>query len=122
MPQTRLVDFLQDRAGNYLRAVGWYEKKTVELGYLRRDLSRDVMQQRLEEVHEHITWSWNPPESATIQGLGAKRASLQVREQAVILHLPINTEKGVVVGLEPEAAGHLTTFIGDCLDYVDEIA
>ena len=36
-------------------------------------------------------------------------------EEAIIVHFPTGSNRGVVVSLEPEAASNLTTFMIECL-------
>lgn len=114
-----LLEYLEQRAGESLRAVGQYQGEECDLQYLRDDLPRTATRDRLDALRANITWSWNPPEDASLKELGTKRATLQVREQAVILHLLLGNQRGILIGLEPEAARDLTSFITDCLDHVD---
>ncbi|MFD1588528.1 hypothetical protein ACFR9U_16240 [Halorientalis brevis] len=115
-----LVSFVKQEAGNYARAVGKFEGIESELQYCRDDLNPATVTNRFELIHDNISWSWSPPEDELDEQLGQKRASLQVRENAVILHLPTGHDEGVLIALEPEAASNLTTFIGTCLEYVPE--
>jgi hypothetical protein len=86
-----LIEFLQSRAGNALRAVGRYNDDTCRLTYLRDGLPREETRDRLDALRANITWAWNPPSQPTIDQLGTKEASLQIREQAIILHIPLDT-------------------------------
>jgi hypothetical protein len=114
-----LIDYLESRAGDSLRAVGRYSGETCSLEYVRDDLPREKIRDRLETIQTNLTWSWNPPEGSALEELGPKSASLQVREAAVVLHLPVEERKGIIIGLEPGAASDLTSFITDCMRYVD---
>ncbi|WP_128081435.1 hypothetical protein [Haloferax sp. ATB1] len=115
-----LIDYLESRAGDSLRAVGKYSGETCSLEYVRDDLAHEKVRDRLEAIQANITWSWNPPEDSVLEELGPKSASLQVREAAVILHLPAEDREGVIIGLEPGAASDLTSFITDCMRYVGD--
>jgi hypothetical protein len=114
-----LLEYLEQRAGESLRAVGRYQREECDLQYLRDDLSRTATRERLDALRANITWSWNPPEDTSLEALGTKQATLQVREQTVILHLLLGDQQGILIGLEPEAARDLTSFITDCLDHID---
>ena len=114
-----MIEFLESRAGDSLRVVGRYNGETCTLEYVREDLPREEIRDRVDALRANITWSWNPPGHPTVEKLGTKQASLQVRKKAVILHLPLGEERGVLIGLEPEASRNLTTFITDCMSHVD---
>lgn len=114
-----LVPFVEQEAGPSLRAIAEYEQTEVELLYRRDDLPRDEITARVDTIHESIRWAWNPDESDVVRELGAKRATIQVRENAVIVHLPASDDHGYLIGLEPDAARNLTTSIGECLTRVE---
>jgi len=116
-----LVDYLQSRAGRSLRAVGRYDEEGCQLIYRRDDLPREGTQERLEALRTNLTWEWNPPKTPALEELGGEQASLQIREQTVILHLPVEADHGLLIGLEPGAARDLTSFITDCMQHVDGI-
>lgn len=115
----QLVQYLESRAGQSLRAVGRYGTDECTLDYLRDDLPRDRTRERLDAIRANITWTWNPPDDSSLAELGPKQASLQVREEVVVLHLLLEDKQGVLIGLEPEAARDLVSFITDCIDQVD---
>ena len=115
-----LLEYLDDVAGSSLRAVGSYRGDAFELRYHRDDLEADKLYDRLEGIHEHVTWDWRPPDDRAITELGGKLASLQIREQAVILHLITGDDRGVLIGLDSDAARDLNAFVVECLDRVDD--
>jgi len=114
MRLAQFLEFLKDEAGDSLRAVEWYREGEAELIYIRDDLELGEMEERAEEIHEALTWDWTPPEAARIRELGDELATVSVRREAVLVHLPAGEEYGVVVGLEPEAARSLHRFVNDC--------
>lgn len=114
-----LVTFARQRAGEYLRAVAEYERTEFHLLYYRDDLDRATIAERVDTIHDNITWSWNPDDDEGVAALGEKRATLQIREQAVILHLLEGRHRGYLVGLDPAAARDLTSFVGECLAHVE---
>jgi hypothetical protein len=118
---SELTVFVERRAGEYLRAVGEYDSIETDLHYIRDDLDETEIVERLEHIHDHITWSWSPQNDALDAELGPKTASVQIRREAVIIHFPISGDRGVLIGLEPGAATDLTTFIGNCLEYIQDV-
>lgn len=118
----RLVHYLESRAGDSLRVVGLYRSEACRVEYLREDLSRERTRARLEAIQTNLNWSWQPPDDSSLEKLGPKSASLQVREAAVILHLPVDDREGIIIGLEPGAASDLMSFITDCMNYVNHPA
>ena len=114
-----LVSFVEQRAGDSLRAVAEYNEDGIGLLYSRDDLNRDEITERINAIHDNITWEWNPSNDTIVSELGEKRATLHVHEGAVIIHLLEKADRGYLVGLEPEAARDLTTFLGECLSHIE---
>ena len=114
-----LVPFVEQRAGESLRAIAEYGKTDVDLIYYRDDLPKTEVSKRVNTIHNNITWAWNPGDDEIVSELGVKRATLQVREEAVIIHLLEEVNHGYLIGLEPDAARDLTTFLGECLNHIE---
>jgi len=115
-----LVTFVKREAGGHLRAIGEFKGVQIDLHYIRDDLNETEIARRFELIQDNITWSWSPPEDDIDEELGPKYASLQLRQEAVIIYLPTETDKGILIGLEPEAATDLTTFLRRCVEYVSD--
>lgn len=113
-----LVSFVHQQAGESLRAIAEYEQADVELLYYRDDLPKHTITERVATVHDNITWAWNPDEDEVVAELGKKRATVQVRDEVVIIHLIEEAGQGYLIGLEPDAARNLTTFLGECLNRI----
>lgn len=120
MPQAisrDLVDFLRDRAGEYLRAVVRYDRDSPELLYCRRDVGQVFSDGDVEGMVEALRR--NSVDSRRLDGLddrGNLRCTVKVFDDAVELHFPHGPEAGTVVALEPAAATRLHTFVDDCHD------
>lgn len=110
-----LVSYLERRAGSYLREVAVYDENAWEITYLREDLDKQMARERTEAIYGGIKAGLGP------QGLedqiGERYATLQVRDEAVLLNLPWNSSEGAFVGLEPDAATQLTGFLDECLKH-----
>ena len=117
-----LVLFVKNQAGDNLRAIGEFEGVRTDLHFIRDDLDETEITARFELIQDNITWSWSPPENELDDELGPKYASLQVRQEAVIIHLPTGTDQGILIGLESEAATDLTSFLEKCADHVPDSA
>lgn len=110
-----LRTFLTDRAGELLRVLMTYDGAGFEVHHRRADLDRDRIEARAREVHRNLTTAGSDSGSPLDAELGALHASLQVRSEVVIVHLPLAGERGVVVSLEPDAGSDLTSFLRACL-------
>lgn len=121
MRLAKFLEFLKDRTGESLRAVEWYRDDDAELIYLRDDLDQAELQHRADDIHEFLTWDVDSSEMGDLQGLGEELASVSLREQAVLVHLPVSQKYGVVIGLEPEAARSLHGFVTECRETVFEL-
>ena len=108
--------FLTDRAGGLLRVLLTYDGDGYEIHHRRQDLDRDCIEARSREVYENLTVADTASDDRLASDVGTLDASLQVRSKAVIVHLPLDGGRGVVVSLEPEAGRDLTTFLGACIE------
>ena len=114
----RLSTYLERRAGDSLRSVIRYSDSEFSIAYLREDISKPNFLQRMEEVLLNITGGGSNRNQALTTEFGPLEASVHVREKGVILHFPVEQEKGVFVSLEPGAARQLSTFIRECMDQI----
>jgi hypothetical protein len=46
--------------------------------------------------------------------------TLRLYERSVVLQFPRTSGAGTLVALDPEVAGHLRSFLDDCLEYLAE--
>ena len=114
----RLSTYLERRAGDTLRAVIRYSKSEYSLTYLRDDIPEPKFLPRMEEVLLNITKGGPNRNQALTEEFGPLEASVHVREQGVILHFPVEQDKGVLVSLESGAARQLSTFIRECMSNI----
>ena len=109
-----LVEYLQDRVSEFLRGVVRYDAQSTDTLYLRDDM-RDVrLQSQIDRMLDRLR-----PESHTAEERAFPFGDLHVTvrrfEDAIIMHFPRGSNRGVVVSLEPEAASNLNTFTTECL-------
>lgn len=113
------VEFLEDEAGDSVRAAGWYQENEFEIVYLREDLDPDRAALVADELHEQLTWDWNPPARAVREYFGSQLASIGMYRDAVVLHLPSADGSGAVVTLDIEVARSLHGFIRECREALE---
>lgn len=114
-----LMSFLKERVGNSLRAIVEYREADIEVQYHRHDLDESTVRHRTSAGYGQIVQISGSWDDGLTDERGAKRATLQVREEAVIVHLHETRYEGHLISLEPEAARDLTAFLGECLKYVE---
>lgn len=114
MHLAQFLEFLEDRAGDTLRAVNWYRGAESELIYVREDLDVETMDQRASHIHTQITGAPTASEPTDMIDLGDELATVNLYEEAVIVHLRVTADSGVVIGLDTIAARSLHDFIMDC--------
>lgn len=114
MPEDRLTEYLQGRAGEYLRGVVRYDDESFEVIYVRDGLDLDAFRQRVELIYSSIVQ--RPQAETGENSFGKPYATLSVREYAVVLNLRWSPTEGILVGLEPEAARDLVAFIHESME------
>lgn len=120
MARADLIEYARAEAGDLLRAVGEYHGSDRELLYLRDDLDRPAVNSRFGTIVTNIQWAWNP-NAQGLDELGEKIATVEIRETTVILHIRVDSDRGILIGLEPAAARQLTSFVGGCIEEISEI-
>jgi hypothetical protein len=114
-----LVTYVEQQAGEYLRTVALYDDSGFEILYRRDDLGEARVTNRVQMVYDNITWDWNPDDDGLSTELGATQATLQVRNEAIIIQLVTGDTEGYLISLAPGAARNLTTFLKKCLDHIE---
>lgn len=119
MKLAQFLEYLQGRAGDFLRAVEWYRDVESELVYLRDYLGHGAVQRRADEVHENFTWDVDVSGVDALVDLGKDLTSVNFREQAVLF--PVSHNDGVVVSLEPDPTRSIHRFVTECRDTAIEV-
>lgn len=114
-----LVKFVRKEAGKSLRAVVEYDHTDIEVLHHREGLTEETVVRRTRSIYDQVVQVSGSQEDALTDELGRKRATLQVREEVVIIHLLESQLQGHIISLEPDAARDLTTFLAECLKYVE---
>lgn len=111
-----LADYLSRRASDGFRGLARYEGDDVEVLHTRRDLGRTEMYERARAIHRAVQLRDG---ESVLDELGAAYATVQLREDAVILHFPMGDARGYLVGLEPDVARDLSSFVTDCIRIIE---
>lgn len=120
MQLAQFLEFAQEGHGDTLRAVEWYRDDEAELIYLRDDLDLEEVQRRADEVHKNLTGVAESSEGQELDDLGDELATMSLRDDAVLVHLPVNPNYGVVFSLDTAAARSLHQFINECRETLIE--
>lgn len=115
MPLDELLEYLQDRAGDALRVIGWYSDDDWGTLFVRDDLDRDAVQNRLDYIAHQLS-NRRGSKGDPLAPLGDEQAMVQVRERAVVIRFPMAGEGGILVSLDTTAARNLHEFVVDCAE------
>lgn len=107
----RLLDYVQRRAGDYFRGCATYSADGAELLTKRDGLDERTMNDRVEEMYRAIRLQ---DRFDAVDTLGPPSAIIQLRQKAVLVHFPVDDEYGYLLGMEPEAARDLHSFVSEC--------
>jgi hypothetical protein len=107
----RLLEYVQTRAGEHFRGFATYGRDGVELLAARDGLDEGQMDDRIEELHRAIRTG---DEFDAVETLGPPSAVIQLRSEAVLVNVPVDDERGYLLGMEPEAARNLHSFVSEC--------
>jgi len=117
-----LASFLEQRAGDSLRAVGHYSAEEYGVVYLREDLRQQYTDDEIEGIVEELRWeSFGKSNQEGQFHLGELNCSIKAFEEAVVMHFPSDGKHGTLVSLDSEAAQDLLQFIDECLSRIERI-
>lgn len=114
MPVDDLVDYLQYRADDALRVISWYSDDDWGTLYVRDDLDRVEVEERIDFVATKLSTPGRNREEHPLAPLGEEQAMVQVRENAVIIRFSMEEEGGILVSLDTEVARDLHGFVVEC--------
>ena len=113
MSATDLVNYLEERAGEYHRGTVRYDQTDTDVLHLRDDVREERMLSEINRMLQRLRPEATMQEEQAFP-FGELHATVRVFEDALVLHFPISSKHGVVVSLEPETARNLNTFLGEC--------
>lgn len=113
MTGKELIDYLQDRAGEYHRGTIQYDRHDFDILHTRDDVRETYLRSRVDRILKRIR-----PESSTEEersfSFGELNATVRLFDEVIIIHFPQAKDRGIIVSLEPETASNLSTFIEEC--------
>lgn len=113
MAPSRLVEYLEDRAGEYHRGTVSYTGDSQEVLHLRDDIEGYRLEREIAGMIDRLR-SEAAREETDAFPFGDLHATVRTFDDATILHFPTGEDRGIVVSLEPGTARDLNTFIGEC--------
>ncbi|WP_137285421.1 DUF7522 family protein [Halorussus salinisoli] len=117
----KFVTFLQQRAGQSLRAVRFYSETNQRSVYARDDVQQEISQTDIEqivsqarrELMERADDQWQFTH-------GEMEATVRIFQNAVIINLLSSGNFGVLLSLDAEIASRLHSFIYDCQSWLSD--
>lgn len=119
MTVSDLTEFLENRAGSLLRGITRYDGNSTDVLYLRDDVRNQRMRSEIDRILNRVRSESSAKEERSFP-FGDLHATVRAFDDATVLHFPIGVDRGIVVALEPGAAQDLNTFVGKCLDRIEE--
>lgn len=114
-----LTPYLKDAAGEYLRGVVWYEGDEYDIRFIRDDLRTQRLKSEVDEMIDRLRGESRVSERRAFP-FGEVNATVRSFEEAMVMHFPSTQGRGTVVTLDPEVARQLNTFVGNCLERIDD--
>jgi hypothetical protein len=111
----RLVDFLEDRAGDYLRGAIHYSGDEYASLYLRDDVGALYPPEKMEELAAYYRRANRMQTADEPFDLGTDHCTVNFYDDAILFHFTQGDEVGTVITLEPEAGRNIVGFITECL-------
>jgi hypothetical protein len=117
----QLLGLLRDRAGPALRSVVSYDPGGSEVLHLREDVSARYSEAQAESLVDAVRGSASGEEVRAAAGMGGDLAcTVHVWDDHIGMHFPLAEGTGVLVALDPDAAGELYSFVTECRDALGE--
>jgi len=115
----RLVTVIDRHAGATFRAAFCYDETDWQTLYVREDVATEQLQSVVPALHEQVLEQDPLVPAEVYGGLGATQATVELHDDAVVVHFRESDTTGVVVTLDVEAARDLTEFISECTDVLN---
>lgn len=107
-----LLSVLEDRAGEALRVAAIYNADDEYLLYSRKDISTDLLRQRLERIA--VRARDRQPLLGAEAVAGPCNADLELYDKYTLMHWFEGPSRGILVTLEPIVARQLNGFVEEC--------
>jgi len=114
------VEYLQNRAGDTLRAVVVYDEEEWETPYVRGDVRTDDLRDWLATYVDHLRDQTPSMPTEEYGLLGDTQATIELHERGVLLHLQRSETEGVAISMEREMARDLAEFVAECRRRIED--
>ena len=116
-----LTEFLEERVGDHLRSVIFYDDHGGEVLYVRDDVADEYTDEDIGEVVRDVRLeAVEKPHQESLYAHGPLNCTLRSFDDAVELHFPHDETSGTAVALDGEAFPMHNTFVSRCLDAMGE--
>jgi len=112
---TRLVNFLEDQAGEYLRGAIHYSTDEYVSLYMRDDVDALYSSEEIQKLAEYYRQENQGRAGGEQFELGTNHCTVNFYDDAILFHFSQGDEIGTVITLEPEADRNIVEFITECL-------
>lgn len=120
-PSEALTEFLTDRVGDHLRSVLRYDEDGGELVYVRDDVAERYSTAEIKRVFQDVRLEgMGKPHQEDLYDHGSLNCTVRSFDDAVEMYFPRDETTGVAVSLDGEVFAINNTFIGKCIELVEE--
>lgn len=118
----RLCEFVEDRVGDSLRGMVFYDESDWEAVYIRPDLATQELRAGLDDICDRARDARSLIREADYPPLGATAATVEVHENGVVLHFPEEPGSGTLVSIDRSVARDLSEFVVECTEVLGATA
>lgn len=116
-----LHDHLQERLGDALRTIVYYDTEKENAIYVREDVRQDVSPEQAGAIIDHLREREDLREVRTEIGLDTSlHCIVRCWEDRIGLHFPHSPESGTLVEIESNVARDLHSFVTECESILEE--
>lgn len=119
----RLVEFLQDTAGEALRVVFHYDNKheDFEILYMRDDILEEYSE---SELRDHFDTFRRDAHIGKVQQsklkTGDHHCSIRVYDETLLFNFTLGSRHNTIVSLDPEVGRDLLSFVSQSIDQLSK--
>jgi len=120
-PAEALTEFLHEYVGDHLRSVIRYDETGGEILYVRDDVADQYTDEEVEEIVRDVRLeAVQKAHQEDLYEHGPLNATVRSFDDAVEMHLPRDETTGVAVALDGEVFAAHNTFLGRCMELMEE--
>lgn len=110
----RLLELVRGRAGDAFRAALRYDADDWQLLYVRDDVATDELRSAIPSIVERSRAHEPTFQPDEYDRLGDAQASVELYDQAAVVHLREDSARGLLVSLDRDVAQGLGQFVAEC--------